>query len=288
MSAISWNCRRLGNPLTVNALQKVVLEKDPKLVFLMETKFVVSEMDGIKRNLERQQGLVVPSIKRAGGLALLWRNTLQVDIQTYSPRHINAIVSEEQGTKKWCFTGFYGHSETGQREESWKLLENLSHRSDLPWICMGDYNEIMHAKEKEGGGVRPEGQMRKFREVVNRCQLKDLGYMGLDFTWSRRLGSRGGCVKGWKELWYQQIGPQHSQEQGFFTWPPRFQTIAYLYSRKHAPQEIKGNAPRCGGLNPCGLRTRGATVWFRMLGKEGDARSHSGFWKIALRSAMPP
>ena len=95
MSAISWNCRGLGNPLTVNALQKVVLEKDPKLVFLMETKFIVLEMDGIKRNLEKQQGLVVPSIKRAGSLALLWRNTLQVDIQTYSPRHVDAIVFEE-------------------------------------------------------------------------------------------------------------------------------------------------------------------------------------------------
>ena len=48
MSAISWNVRGLGNPLTVQALQKVVLEKDPTLVFLMETKFKVSEMDGIK------------------------------------------------------------------------------------------------------------------------------------------------------------------------------------------------------------------------------------------------
>ena len=49
MSAISWNCRGLGNPLTVKALQKVVLEKDPTLVFLMETKMDNMEMDGIKR-----------------------------------------------------------------------------------------------------------------------------------------------------------------------------------------------------------------------------------------------
>ena len=64
MSAISWNCRGLGNPLTVKALQEVVLEKDPTLVFLMETKLDVSEMDGIKRKIERQQGLVVPSVQR--------------------------------------------------------------------------------------------------------------------------------------------------------------------------------------------------------------------------------
>ena len=57
MSAISWNCRGLGNPLTVKALQKVVLEKDPTLVFLMETKFDVTEMDGIKRSMHPEQRL---------------------------------------------------------------------------------------------------------------------------------------------------------------------------------------------------------------------------------------
>ena len=95
MSAISWNCRGLGNPLTVKALQKVVLEKDPTLVFLMETKMDTTEMDGIKRKVERKQGLVVPSIKRAGGLALLWKTSLQVDVLTYSPQHIDVIVTEE-------------------------------------------------------------------------------------------------------------------------------------------------------------------------------------------------
>ena len=191
MSAISWNCRGLGNPLTVKTLQKVVLEKDPTLVFLMETKLSVNEMEGIKRKVERQEGLVVPSIKRGGGLALLWRRTVKVDVLTYSPRHIDVVVIEEQGTRKWRFTGFYGHPETGKREESWKLLENLSNKSNLPWICMGDYNEIMYAKEKEGGGVRPDGQMRCFREAINKSRLRDLGYVGSDFTWSRRLGSRG-------------------------------------------------------------------------------------------------
>nr|POE83547.1 hypothetical protein CFP56_48278 [Quercus suber] len=157
----------------------------------MEMKLDTTEMDSIKRKVERKQGLVVPSNKRAGGLALLWKTSMQVEILTYSPRHIDAIMTEEQGRKKWRFTGFYGHPETGKREESWKLMESLSHRSDLPWVCMGDYNEIMHAKEKEGGGVRPEGQMRAFREVINKCQLRDLGYVGLDYTWSRKLGSQG-------------------------------------------------------------------------------------------------
>ena len=33
--------------------------------------------------------------------------------------------------------------------------------------------------------------MRCFRETINRCRLRDLGYVGLDYTWSRRLGKQG-------------------------------------------------------------------------------------------------
>ena len=62
MSSICWNCRGLGNPCTVNTLQKKVLEEDPILVFIIETKFEVSEMARIKKKLERQEGLVVPSV----------------------------------------------------------------------------------------------------------------------------------------------------------------------------------------------------------------------------------
>ena len=67
MSAVGWNCRGLGNPCTVKALQKLVMEEDPTLVFLIETKYVVSEMARIKRKLDRRQGLVVPSVRCGGG-----------------------------------------------------------------------------------------------------------------------------------------------------------------------------------------------------------------------------
>ena len=169
----------------------MVLEKDPTLVFLMETKFDVSEMDGIKRKIERQQGLVVPRVRRGGGLALLWKNTMKVDVLTYSPRHIDAIVIKEQGMKKWCFIGFYGYPETKKIKESWKLLKCLSHKCNLSWVCIGDFNEIMYAREKDGGGVRPKGQMRGFYKAINRCHLSDIGYVGSNYTWSKRLGGRG-------------------------------------------------------------------------------------------------
>ena len=147
-------------PLYSESSPKAFLEEDPTLVFLMETKFVVSEMTRIKRKLDRQQGLVVLSVRRGKGLALLWKSSMKVDVQTYSPLHIDVIITDKQSNKQWRFIGFYNHLETNKREESWRLLEELSKRSDLPWICMGDFNEIMHGREKEGGNIRLEWQIR--------------------------------------------------------------------------------------------------------------------------------
>ena len=56
----------------------------------------------------------------------------------------------------WRFTGFYGDLDTTNRENSWSLLRVLSRRFSLPWICMGDFNEILLGEEKLGWLDRPE------------------------------------------------------------------------------------------------------------------------------------
>nr|XP_023887252.1 uncharacterized protein LOC111999356 [Quercus suber] len=56
---------------------------------------------------------------------------------------------------------------------------------------MGDFNELLHANEKEGGNARPEGQMKMFRDTINSCELRDIGYHGSDFTWCQKLGTKG-------------------------------------------------------------------------------------------------
>ena len=40
-------------------------------------------------------GLVVPSEGRSGGLAMLWKREVQLEIMGYSRNHIDAIVTEQ-------------------------------------------------------------------------------------------------------------------------------------------------------------------------------------------------
>ena len=65
-----------------------------------------------------------------------------VDTQTYSLNHIDAII-RSQGIPPWRLTGIYGkHLEEERNAETWRLMRHLHARGTLPWMCLGDFNEI--------------------------------------------------------------------------------------------------------------------------------------------------
>ncbi|KAL0010592.1 hypothetical protein SO802_005700 [Lithocarpus litseifolius] len=47
----------------------------------------------------------------------------------------------------------------------------------------GDYNEILHSEEKQGGSPKPLAPMLAFKETLLQCGLEDLSYHGYPFTW---------------------------------------------------------------------------------------------------------
>ena len=71
MRAISYNFRGLGNPKLVRALHDLVWCWNPKIVFLMETKSKKNRMERIKNRFGFSNGLIMPSVGRSGGIALL-------------------------------------------------------------------------------------------------------------------------------------------------------------------------------------------------------------------------
>ena len=41
-------------------------------------------------------------------------------------------------------------------------FENTSTLSSLPWLCMGDFNEVLRPEEHEGVGQRSNAQIQAF------------------------------------------------------------------------------------------------------------------------------
>ncbi|XP_075645099.1 uncharacterized protein LOC142616097 [Castanea sativa] len=169
MIALGWNCRGLGNLRSVRALREIVQRWDPNIVFLSEMKLNKKGMEKIKGKVGFSNGLIIPKSDKSGGLAMLWKKDIKLD-------YIDAMVMESQSGFKWRITGFYGHPETHRRKESWEQLRVLHRKSQLPWICFGDFNEISSAREELGGARRPQKQIDNFVAVIDECGFRDLGF----------------------------------------------------------------------------------------------------------------
>lgn len=54
---------------------------------------------------------------------------------------------------------------------------------------LGYFNEVLHQSEKRGLFPHPSSLIDTFKEVVANCGLRDLGFVGYDFTWEKWRGT---------------------------------------------------------------------------------------------------
>ncbi|XP_021713566.1 uncharacterized protein LOC110681747 [Chenopodium quinoa] len=184
MKILSWNVYGIGNPWTERTLRDVCWRERPNKVFLMETKVDSSVTERIKRRCGFENGICLSSVGRSGGMCFWWRE-LNVEMLSYSIHHFSANIRDGDGTPLWRAMGIYGWPETENKYKTWDLMRNLKQSCDIPYLMFGDFNEIVSMAEKDGGAVRRECLMDAFRDAIDSCALRDLGYKGCIFTWQR-------------------------------------------------------------------------------------------------------
>jgi len=72
----------------------------------------------------------------------------------------------------------------------WELMKWIKDKSVDPWLVMGDFNEALWQFEHFSATKRGERQMEDFREMLEDCDLHDLGFSGLPWTSDNKRGSQ--------------------------------------------------------------------------------------------------
>ncbi|GMJ03875.1 hypothetical protein HRI_004056700 [Hibiscus trionum] len=185
MKILSWNVRGLGKLRAVRRLRNKLREINPQIVFLMETKLDSKRMENVRRKCGFVNGIDISATGSRWGLSLGWKSDIQINLRSFSDSYIDVEVINSDISSNWRLTGFYGSPVTSLRHISWDTLRSLGADQSLPWLSIGDYNEILMAEEKKGGMVRSARQMDEFRSAVQDCDLSDLGYTGRWYTWEK-------------------------------------------------------------------------------------------------------
>lgn len=156
MKTFSWNCQGLGNPRTVKTLQTWCWRERPNIVFLMETMIDSKKLQLVKEKCGFTDGICLSSAGLSGGIGFWWQD-LDVRVKSFSAHHVLAEVCDEGDVPVWVAVGIYGWVDAASKHLTWSLMRSLKDTTSLPILFFGDFNEIPHASEKEGGCFEARG-----------------------------------------------------------------------------------------------------------------------------------
>ncbi|GLT63047.1 hypothetical protein SLA2020_356410 [Shorea laevis] len=156
-------------------------------MLIVETKLSGEVARSQAASLGFAKSFVVNSDGLAGGLWLLWDDAaVSVDIVSYSDQAIHAIIkvcNDPLFPTDWFLSGIYGRPQANTRALLWNELSTIANNISMPWMMIGDFNDVLDQSEKFGGNRICQARVRAYLECMNNCNMFDLGFVGNRFTW---------------------------------------------------------------------------------------------------------
>ncbi|KAF8084972.1 hypothetical protein N665_0691s0011 [Sinapis alba] len=173
--------------LLIPRLREMRKEHFPDILFLMETKQKRDVLVDLQTWLGYDRIMTVNPIGYSGGLALMWKNSVNIDFK-FVDKH---LVDFKVMFGKDCFfvSCIYGEPAVGNRPKLWERLSRIGAHRNEPWCMLGDFNEIKNSEEKIGGPRRSEASFQAFNDMLQIGDMTELPSTGDSFTWGGQRGT---------------------------------------------------------------------------------------------------
>ena len=112
----------------------------------------------------------------SGGLAVLWKNSYDIEILSGDKRIIDMKL--QCRSVVFFLSCVYGDPVRARRQDVWDRLVEVGMRRNEAWLLTGDFNELMSNEEKLGGAVRDESTFWGFRNMARDCKIRELRSSG--------------------------------------------------------------------------------------------------------------
>jgi hypothetical protein len=134
--------------------------------------------------------------EKGGGLAVFWVESIKQSVLSYVMHYIDTLIWDGEHHASWRDTFVCGEPHTQDRHVMWELLKRIKQIFKVPWMLIGDFNEAMWSFEHLSSRRRPERQMYEFREILSYCEVYDLGFIGVPWTYdNKQAGERNVKVR---------------------------------------------------------------------------------------------
>ena len=88
--------------------------------------------------------------------------------------------------RSWVCSAIYASPTPSACEDLWGYLQSFSVSIQDPWLLMGDFNEVLLSSEIRRANF-VQNRADKFANMMDSCNLMDIGAVGYHFTWFHKV-----------------------------------------------------------------------------------------------------
>ncbi|CAI9090293.1 OLC1v1025040C1 [Oldenlandia corymbosa var. corymbosa] len=125
---------------------------------------------------------VVPPVGFAGGLAVLWSVSVNIQV-VISTQHFVCCKVVECNALEWLLVCVYGSPAVANRSSVWQQLSNALTPFDYPILVIGDFNQILSPADKFGGRMFNQAQASPLLQLTQHLGLSEVQH-GVWYTWT--------------------------------------------------------------------------------------------------------
>ncbi len=158
------------------------------MLFVTETKIKAPKVDRLRLSMGFAKSFCMENVGKAGGLALFWKLGVDLEMVLSNKNCIAALIYSNPPETPWLLIGVHGPPYLALRRKFWRLIEEIIEGFSGHWLLIGDLNSISSSTDKSGGRFN-WGSSKHFKGFIENVGEIDLGFRGLQFTWSnKRVG----------------------------------------------------------------------------------------------------
>lgn len=166
----------------------------------------------------------IDPIGRNGGIALFWKNSLEVDVKFSDKNLLDVHVLF--GSYGFFVSCVYGDPSENRKQYLWERLSRIGTNRRDNWCMFGDFNDILHNGDKIGGSDRSDSVYGHFNDMIQTCEMVELPSTGNSFTWAGKK----------YDLWIQsKLDRCFANKEWFRTFPVSNQAFLAKRESDHRP-----------------------------------------------------
>lgn len=152
MNVLIWNCRCAMKPKFKTTLLDLMSWHNPDIFVVTKIKMSGLKANAIIKNLPFEGAYHTETIGFAGGIWLLWRSDIvDVEILSATGQEIYTLIRVNPSSPPWLLFAIYASPRFVDRCVLWDNLKIIANSHNIPWVVMGDFNDMVSQDEKFGG-----------------------------------------------------------------------------------------------------------------------------------------